>query len=387
MDLVLTSFGLGMREHERSYPFHRMPPLIMHETTGRFSLDYAGLLMFDRVIVDERGYERILDTRVSDEPWMTDDMKEKIHEATREYVDFLKSLEKAGRLLPRNFDDLLSQNRDVLEQALNYDMKNLTEWVDPLEVSLEKWNGIMERLRQGCRRNSVRSDAIDEEESRFCRMLAHDLGSHQLPIPMYLESLKKWKKKQPSFLRERSREFLRDYLSYVNVNIILSYEHESPFIDWEDLQPFYDRKFRNAGRREQPAKGTIDQSRKLFEVMFPYFIPRDHKALARAIEDNRIEQLRELVSGAVAGKVEFDSEFAVRTLKDVLNVERFASLRRRVTGWATLPLGLVPVVGTGIQKAAEEGINAIWSGRPLRKYSWFYLINELDAGCAEVVAY
>ncbi|MFC1971213.1 hypothetical protein ACFLV0_04720 [Chloroflexota bacterium] len=66
-------------------------------------------------------------------------------------------------------------------------------------------------------------------------------------------------------------------------------------------------------------------------------------------------------------------------MRDVLRLEHKSILRRKITDWATLPLGIIPVLGTGIQKGADEIVNTLWSDRPLKKYSWFYVLNKLDA--------
>jgi hypothetical protein len=378
MDLILTSFGLGMKDGGDENAFYRLPPLIFHRASGRLTLDNAGLLMFDRVVVDALSYERVLHPSVPDGPWITPEIKDQLRRATEEYSDFLKALEKSGRLIPKNFDRIISDNKQLLQQALQYDMKNITKWATPFQASLEKWHSLVDRLRLVGQQNRDKPTDLEVQEAEFSAAQAHSLASRFYPIHECVEALKNWKKKQPVSLRDMSRDFLRDYLSYVNINVMLSYEYESPFIDWEDMEPFYEMKFKTAGRHEQPGRSAMIQSRKLFEVVFPYFSPRSYKALARAINDKRVDELRNLVSDAVAGKVDFDSDFAIRTLKEVLKVERYANIRRKITGWATLPLGLIPVLGTGVQKGAEEGLNAVWSGRPLRKYNWFYFIDELS---------
>ena len=111
----------------------------------------------------------------------------------------------------------------------------------------------------------------------------------------------------------------------------------------------------------------------------PSSFPVDPKTLARAFDDRRIDDLREMVQQAVRGKVEFNCEFAIRTLQEVLRVEGVAAVRRKFTGWSTLPLGLIPVIGTGVQKVAEETINTLWSDRPQKEFAWYYLISDLVA--------
>jgi hypothetical protein len=380
MDLILTSFGLGMSKPERQSPFHRLPPMCMEQDTRRLGLNYGALLMFDRIIIDEATYEALLEPRKSNALWLTPDIERRISGATRDYREFVKQLNTSGRLVTRNFDTSLKQHQDILEAALEYDLRNPMAWVGILEESLRRWDRQMEAIGLRRRQEVSISAPIDSnnEEQFYFLAIAHCLANRYLSVRVLVDVLKRWKSKQEPNLREKARALLRDYLAYVNANIVLSHLYDAPFVDWEDLDPFYKRKFLLAGRREIPGRRHIEQARRLFDVVFPGFFPRDIRVFSRALDDKRIEDLRHLVKDAVEGRVTFDSDFAARTLREVLRQERKAVFRRRITGWLTLPLGLIPVWGTAVQKAAEEAGNALWSSRLLSRHAWFYLVTELD---------
>jgi len=172
-------------------------------------------------------------------------------------------------------------------------------------------------------------------------------------------------------------------LGYINFNLILAVEFEAAFTDWHDMQPLYAAKFKTAPEVKTASpddhnRKILAQGRRLFDFMFPYFMPKSFKGLLKAVDDNRVVKMREFVANALERGAEFDSALCTAILRDVLRLESKAVLRRKITGWVTLPLGVIPVLGTPIQKGAEELINALWADRPLKKYSWFYLLNELD---------
>ncbi len=141
--------------------------------------------------------------------------------------------------------------------------------------------------------------------------------------------------------------------------------------------PLYRKKLK-VSLREDGQEAKSQRVRQLFSVMFPDFRPKDARALTRALEDKRIESLRDLVSKAVKDNVEFDQEFANRTLREVLKAERAAAFRRKVVGWVTLPLGFIPWAGTPIQKATEEAIAHPLEKRVKADRQWFYLISEIS---------
>ena len=375
MDLMLTSFGLGLPPEEKPSPFHRLPPFVLDVTTDRFGFDYAGLLMFDRVIVDETTFRQALDPQQVERSYYGMP-GENLQKGAQEYSEFLQSLEKSGRLLVRNFDEAVNESASLHRASVDYDMKNLTEWVKPLEDSVTKWRRTYEHICTGL--SSSRAVEMSAGEAAVVANLAcvaHIYGNAGSHLPFLIDVLKDWKKHQDPDARILARDLVRAYLAYVNQNIILSYKYGAPFIDWEDFQPFYEKKFAVAGIANRPGFAEVEQSRRLFDLFFPCCVPIDRKALVKAFEDKRLNALRDLVAGAIQGKVVFDTQFAAETLRQVLKVETKTAVRRKITGWATLPLELTHLIG--LPKLVEEALNKAWSERPRGEYGWYYLMSEL----------
>lgn len=395
MDLLLTSFGLGMQSFQavtdNDRPvyslFYRMPPLMLEER-GTFRLDYSALFMFDRVIVDEQTYQRAIDplpdidpdhaTDADDDPELAARLVALLRRSAAQYADVLQALKSSGRLVTKDFDSRFTAFADLWETATKLDLRNVPSWAEPLRASLMRWDEIQERMYDAVDKfwePSGISGWMISSNSMLTRphsATPYDYAHH------ILDPLKNWKRRLGREQRDEIKMLLRNYLAYVNFNLLLARDCEAAFMDWEDMQPFYDRKFELAGHREWPGVLEVQQSRKLFELLFPYFVPKSPRDLIRAIESKQVDELRRLIEQSVAGAVEFDQKFAVRTLKEVLKFEHKAIARRRICGWATMPLGLIPVVGSVVEKVAQEVLDRVWGNKPLAKYAWFYVINELD---------
>jgi len=387
MDVVLTSFGIGMRE--RRTLFCRMPPLYLDQSSldggrpaWRFHIDYASLFMFDRVIVDERSYASALDnTTLADdeEPWLTGELAEAVRQGAAEYAEVLKALHRAGRLMTRDFEQVLADGRSIVERATRADLSDIPRWVSPIESAVSQWSRSMDYFRSQGREDQ--NSVLTEDEQDSLRMIAHVMGNAGHMTQYALETLRHWKKQQSPPMRKLCRDILRDYIYYANFNLFLSFDCQSPFLDWTDMQPIYKEKFRAArpgAAPKIPGQLVADESRKLFDFLFPYFVPRSPADLIKAVEDKRIDRLRSFVKDAVERGTAFDPVECLHILKDVLRLEHRAGMRRNITGWASLPLGFIPVMGTPVQKAFEELVNRLWSNRSTAQYSWFYLINEID---------
>jgi hypothetical protein len=383
MDVLLTSFGMGMKERGSRSIFHRMPPLFTGNQSGRFHIDYAALFMFDRVIVDDRSYEKALnpDIGIDDTEGMSPSLLEAVRKGAEEYAEVLSSLHRSGRIVTKNFDEIYARSKPLLEQTTSADLRDPYRWRGSVEAAVGEWTQLREQISKRIRQ--VRDDEHGVERSSEIGSLAvtaHSLSRYAGIAHQLLCVLKQWKKKQSPEMREMCRDLLKDYLYYTNFNLILSFDCQAPFIDWTDMRYFYEEKFKRAslGKTSGYSYKVATESRQLFDFLFPYFVPRTAKELLRAVDDSRTDRLRDFVKVAVDKGTRFDSRECICLLKDILRLEQQAIFRRKITGWVTLPAGFIPVVGTPFQKGLEELVNSLWSNRPTREYSWFYLINELN---------
>ena len=358
MDLLFTAFGLSHRpiESKKSDIFYRMPPVgISAACDYRFSADAAVLLLCDKIILDQLGFEQL----------MSDP-----HPLYQDVSQTLKAFYDEGFIRLEDFDSIIHNNNDLLEEMLKRDLKRLDEWVKPFTESLRIWKEFTKGL------SLLDMHYIDPVFDFHTTIGQSGLGKARLGE--LIENLASSTKRRQSDIRQHYKQILSFYLSYVNVNLVLSNSLGVGFHDWMDYQPFYREKLINVGKVATVENKNILEIKKLFEVAFPEFQSWGTKDIIRALKDKRIRELRNLVQDAVEGKVTFDQEFAHRILLEVLKTEQKINGVRNIVSYLTIPLSFVPWIGTPLEKGADELIGRVVEHKMKKKYQWFYLISELS---------
>jgi len=382
MKLMITSFGI---EQAMSAPlgeesvFHRMPPVSFRSAAEAFMPDYELLVLCDQIVMDGSSFQQLVD--------------EPVH-AYAGVADTFRALSAEGRVELVDFSGILSANADLLNKMLDHDMAVLDQWVAPLRESLALWQDFRTTFERVMWHDGLRTGyAASTHDARGpasenavpgVRWLHHVAGylhdaTHaggQLSV-LVNEALDSSGKRRQREYRGALREALRAYLAYVNANLVLSNQLGIGFHDWRDLTPFYATKFLSVGKSEDPAWKEREQVERLFTVAFPDLAIRSATGLTRVLNDKRVEELRQLVGDAVCGKVQFDERFAASVLTDVLHGEQASSRVRRVVGYATLPIGLIPWIGTPAQKVVEEAIGTPIERKIKREHRWFYMLSDV----------
>lgn len=372
MELILTSFGTThyqQRDFKESQIFDRMPPISMSSSTNQyFRPDYAVLLLCERIVFDAVSFERL--------------SKGKYHPVYREVASVLKALYDEGFVRIEDFDSIVQKNHKFLELLIERDLKRLYDWIKPLKESVNIWQKFV-----------IDSSKIEEEEIKDFLKSEEDFSydksvedDYLMPGDFFLgrpgihgyvsfvnESIKNVKKS-----RNNLRSVIKQYLSYVNANLVISNTLETGFHDWYDFWPFYRDKFLMIGKKETPEQKRIKKLKQLFEVSFPEFAHWNHKNIIKALKDRRISELRSLVDKAVKEEIKFDHEFANRVLQEVLGIEQRLSRFRKIVSYITLPIDFIPSVGTVVQRGVEELITYVVDRKARNRFKWFYFISELS---------
>lgn len=395
MKLLLSCFGIGCHPHyvyARNYygdgsyygmsvnrhmdgemyfdgkdeaPFFFSMPAISLQTVGPgFIPDYPVFLLFDEFVIDHRTYDLLSKGR----RWGFD-----------EYGDLVRTLYQAGRLKIESYESLLQPYKDVVKEAVEYDLGMLRSWHREFEELASRWKTFSDIASYEITRRIGTREPTNEERDVLICIKHSELG--MIPTPdglKILDALKSWNKALDPFTRNRTRLITGDYFRYVTSNILLSYITGAIAHEWFDLEPLYLRKLSVGGHPEAIKTGETKQARKLFEVMFPEFHPKDSVAFVNLLEDPRAESLRILLSRAASGEEEFDGEFATRTLREVVKVEQAIAAKRNLVGWLSQPIGLIPWVGTFLQKAAEVASGRIIEATSRKELDWFFLVSSVE---------
>ncbi|MBI5252419.1 MAG: hypothetical protein HY912_23235 [Desulfomonile tiedjei] len=383
MEAMLTSFGIDQaiaKPVEAPSMFHFMPPVSFRQWNQYFMPDFNVLLLCDTVMMDESSFSRLV---------------ERPAPAYATVSQAFRDLRADGRIQFVDFQQILRNNKALHQRMMENDIRILDQWVSPLRDSLTIWRNfsrqtieLVANAYQGdTGLPSLHSSAklrprhwqnveavIMDKLGTFIHdehVAAQHIGA--LIEEALLSSAKRRKKEYRSALRE----VLTDYLSYVNANLIIADELQVSFHDWQDFLPFYNLKFLSVGHDGIDIEKKRSQLEKFFTVAFPDLALRSPYALLTALNDKRIEELRRLIDEAAAGKVTFDQEFAKSVLAEVFRSERRTQKWRKVVGYATMPIGFVPWIGTPAQKLMEEAIGTPIERKLKKKHRWLYMLSDI----------
>ena len=403
MKVLLTSFGFTNEryhlgsiygsygyKHADRVEFHRLPPFSIAEIERHFEPDYSLLLLCDEVIVDTRTMEALKNPH---ESWiLTENRKEQIATtesgdwviaAYKSLYDTLRILHDEGFVSIVDYNAILQDKSDVLDAMLAEDLKQLSIWVNPLIESLHVWSQYVDALRaifysdNPSETGSPRKD-FNSPEMYDLRARIHNQSciSRSISFLQYLLSEQSDKSALEDKYLEDTQQVLADYLRYLNGNIVLASSLDAGFHDWSDYQPLYKQKFATMLAKEPPTERRIEEIQKLFTLVLPRLAIRDYKNLLRILKDKRIHDIRSLITDAVEGNLQIDQSFANRVLMDVLEQEYQTACVKSLIGYITLPLGMLPIIGTPLGKIAEEISDRIAAKAIRKKHQWFYLLSN-----------
>ncbi|MBN1912058.1 MAG: hypothetical protein JW818_20220 [Pirellulales bacterium] len=391
MKLMLTSFGIEQSiagESDVDSMFRGMPPVSFRQVSSPFMPDYELLLLCDKVLMDGESFGQLVGSPFS---------------AYTHVADTFRALRSEGRIELVDFVSIVRRNAGLLDRMLEHDIRILDQWIDPLRESLMMWRGFADAswdvIRHMAEEDYRRRDSEQGEGDLFLGIHAwhafHEPSHRLVPeyqvnrdlhraagevervtdfVNMALHSARKRRLKE---YRGALRDVVRSYLAHVNSNLILSNELNVGFHDWLDFTPFYAVKFLSVGRTEDRAHESQKHLEKLFNISFPNLAIRDAKSLLRALNDKRIQDLRQLVDDAVNGRVKFDEGFAQSVLNEVLHAEKSARKARSVLGYVTMPVGFIPWIGTAAQKLLDEAVGTPLERKLKSQNRWFYMLSDI----------
>ena len=371
MKLLLSSFGIGSTPWAHASYFYKLPAISMGSFGPYFAPDYPVFLLFDEFVVDAQTLDKLRDDR---------------HYAyCKEVLSLLNALKAAGRLTVRDFDSDIAPYEDAIQKAVSYDLRNMESWTDAFQLSFDRWADFCAKGAAILRKKQRDQGLSDSERSLLLEHFEHP-GWGMCAIrdirytgiyPNIPEMLRKWRRGIDRRGRESVRDTVRRYFECINRTLFLCDLFEAALHDWADFQPLYAFKMDTALRRSSAKDREQKEVRRLFDLLFQGFKPKNADSFVRILEDSRIEGLRKIVDDAVNGDLDLDVEFATATLREVLGIEGKLARYRKLTGWLAMPLGLIPWAGTVAQKIGEESVEKIMGKRVRRPMGWFYLISDL----------
>jgi len=375
MKVMLTSFGIstqGGPNIPTNAIFYRMPPVDTRFTQANFMPDYAVLLLCEKLVVDKTSFHIL-------------EQGHREHWHFNNITQTILTLHAEGFIELADFDAILSRKKQLLEKMVDSDLKTLEQWVNPLRESLGSWRQFASFFSHLVELNR---EHVQPTTRLGYSVPLHSLGaasqSERELTRLLDESLNSARIRRESSHRAVLRETLKGHLRYVNANLILSNELDTGFHDWADFAPFYRQKFLSIGRERSNEEAGGDVCRQLLNCFCPNLENMDAKSLVRFLKDSRIQDLRKVVQDALETGAVLDSKFVELVLRDVIRTEQSVAAYRKFLSYVTLPLELIPGVGTAVQKTVEE-IAALAVERNLqKKHRWFYFVSDISKSLQKI---
>jgi len=185
--------------------FHGMPPLSLNPTVdGGLGIESCILLFYDRLILDRNTYDRL--TKEPPLPY-------------RATAELMKRLADKDFIRLEDFDEILQQNREILDSMLSLDLKNITIWKDAFISQKRIWKEFCGSL--------INRDLT----MNLKQQIEATIGSYEQQISELLITNTRTKG-----YRDNLRKNLQSHLKYVNSTLVVSGVLDVPFYDWQDCQ-------------------------------------------------------------------------------------------------------------------------------------------------------
>jgi hypothetical protein len=378
MKILLSSFGLAENSNKASLsPFYLMPP--MRSMNNSIMPDYSALLLFNTVVMDVNSFQFVMEwserlTAYFYERKKTLKLptteKEVLLKSAQMYADTFRLLKEEGFVELVDFNAILGPHKSLLKKILDYDMSNRDLWLKPLKKSLGIWDRFARDVPVLIAPNylsahSARTDAATIRRNLFLRE------------ELFKKATDPRDREDNQNILDELESIIREYLKYVNCNLVLSNLLSIPFHDWEDYSPFYEQKFLSVGRIGFETQKEQSLARQLFQISFPEFAITDPHTFMKIITDKRINDLRKMIKTAAENDSVFDVSFARNTLKKVLDVEQKTAKYRSIVSWITKPIDFIPWAGNLASTIVDEVAGHIVDGRIKRDFRWFYLLSDI----------
>lgn len=349
---------------------------ISTSTGGFLDLDYSPLLLMDGLILDRFAYDFV--------------SKRRHFSQMKASIDCLVD---EGLIRIEQYETTAKKLKQHIESRVSNQLEYLNLWLD---CARDQWGLVKPLISELL--PLLGSEADPKIESLhfgiYCYLKNHH-GKIDFNEAAKLQRLLETKRKKLS--REEIdvlREIIRPLLSYVHLNYGLMQHFGTPFIDWEDLAPYYKRiaQFQVQDGQRQEKNGVspemLNQIKQLLNITIPELKPRSAKALVKFIKKGgAVQSLRSALSEAVSTGTVLDSKW-INKVRDEANKAQIAARGRSrvvslvglVGGVALcwLPMGsevvraAVETLAHTSQKAMEHASDP----KSLRNYDWYFALLE-----------
>jgi hypothetical protein len=361
--LIYTSFGAHIPEAPPSIhkPAWKMPPAV--RIGNEFEFDFAPLIVVDRIILDKLTVEYIDRSGLPYLARLRNTLSILIQEGFIEVIDFEK---------------IASSFALALTEATDEALKSPSFWLPAIREQLKIWTESQCEWQEilGEKYNDVE---ISSSYGVYCYLKTHvgHINGNDVSrlTRLFYSNRANWVGEDAEIIRG----ILRPYLSYTHLNLALSEVLRYPFIDWVDMRPLYEAKYRGVlkhlNSEANQAADRIEKARELFTIALPELIPNTPQGVVKLLRDRRVTDVRKTIEEAVVDGKQFTPEWGKEIKSAAIDAQIRAARARNFISWIGRAISLIP--GLNLPSIlAEEAAGIVSSRRTVQKYRWLYSLVE-----------
>lgn len=331
-----------------------MPPLGAFEPASGFSPDLPILLMFDEFIIDQEALNSF--QRLENRRWLG------------QWPDVVAYLQSEGCLEAVDCRSVVREAASARSAMTRRDLRDAERWApamdfhDSLMASASKAFGDLpeESKAVGWKFDPGMRSWIQADDKSLHPLRA--LLTKQPPDELHRQ------------LAQDARAHLRMQLAEVNAGIAAAMKLAAAPMFWAPYGRYLDAKI-DASSDLPDGADRPAAARVFFEVAFPRFKPETVAELSKLRKDRRLGQLRMEIERAYNTGEALDKDYPQAILQEALRVDRRVGAVRKITGWISAGLGLLPGLGLPAAVGAEIA-SSIAEANARRRLDWLYMISD-----------
>jgi hypothetical protein len=370
-DLLLTSFGAHIPNVPAELQEMNVFPISTQNGTT-LDLDYSSLMLMDRLILDRFAFEFI---------------SSRSH--LKEMKTSIERLEQEGLLRIEDFKAPATVFQKEISSRVSSQLEYLDLWLD---CAREQWRLFQPVIPQLLPALGKKADPQMEAMhfGIYCYLKETQGRIKPEEIQRLHKLLASKRKKVTKSEQDELKQIIRPLLSYVYLNYNLMQYFGAPFIDWEDMAPFYRRiaQFQFPDQSEKEKKVThemIDQAKTLFTVAIPELRPSSVTEFVRFVKKGgAVRSLREAMREAAETGTTIDPKWAI-ALRDQANKAQLTARKRSriisLVGLLSLAFPWLPIANEVIKAAGEtvghmsQDLAGHFSHpKSLHHYKWYFAL-------------
>jgi hypothetical protein len=361
--LIFTSFGAHTPEAptEIHKPAWKMPSAI--KVGNEFEFDFAPLVIVDQIVLDKLTVDYV---NLSGLPYLG------------RLRNTLNALIQEGFVDVIDFGSIASKYAIELAQATDEALQSPSSWLPAIRKQLKIWRDSQPEWQEILGKE-YNGSVIPSSYGVYCYLKTQTGGINEVEVTrltkLFYSERANWSGRDAG---ELSR-ILRPYLSYTHLNLALSEILGCPFIDWIDMRPLYEAKYRSVlkhlNNETNHRAQTIEKAHQLFKVALPELIPKTSTSIVRLLKDRRIREVRKCINEAIAENREFTQDWGQDIKNAAIDAQMKAARVRNLITWIGRAISLIPGLGLA-SILAEETAGAVASRKTLQKYKWLYSLVE-----------